>query len=120
MTSNVWRYGTPPSEADVFRAFQAASSTAAGVDVKNVLFMGPPSSELAGASNMAAPAGHFVDATQHDYRLRSTSPAIDAGISLTAVTTDRLGVARPMQRHWDVGAFEYAPADLGARGGSSR
>ena len=105
---------------DVFRAFQAASSSAAGVDVKNVLFMGPPSSELAGASNLAAPAGHFVDATQHDYRLRSTSPAIDAGISLTAVTTDRLGVARPMQRHWDVGAFEYAPADLGARGGSSR
>ena len=100
---------------DVVRAFRAASSTAAGVDVKNVLFMGPPSSELAGASNMAAPAGHFVDATQHDYRLRSTSPAIDAGISLTAVTTDRLGVARPMQRHWDIGAFEYTPADLGAR-----
>ena len=104
---------------DVVRAFRAASSTPAGVDVKNVLFMSPSSSELAGASNMAGPAGQFVDATQHDYRLRSTSPAIDAGISLTAVTTDRLGVARPMQRHWDIGAFEYTPADLGARGGSS-
>ena len=105
---------------DVVRAFRAASSSAAGVDVKNVLFMGPPSSELAGASNMAGTAGYFVDATQHDYRLRATSPAIDAGIALTAVTTDRLGVARPIQRHWDVGAFEYMPADLGARGGSSR
>ena len=104
----------------VVRGFQAASSAAAGLDVKNVLFMSPPSSELAGASNLAASPGDFVDASQHDYRLRATSSAIDAGVSLTAVTTDRMGVARPVQRHWDIGAFEYTPAELGARGGPSR
>jgi len=93
----------------VDRAFRAASSNAAGLNVQNVLFMGSASSELAGASNMPVPASDFVDASRHDYRLRSTSRAVDAGISLIGVTTDRLGVVRPMQRYWDVGAFEFAP-----------
>ena len=100
--------------AGVVRAFQAASSAAAGLDVKNVLFMGPASRELAGASNLPAAPGDFVDASQHDYRLLPTSTAIDAGISLTGVTTDRLGTLRPLQRFWDVGAFEYTPLALGA------
>ena len=91
------------------RPFHAASSAASGLDVKNVLFMGPPSRELAGASNLAASPGDFVDASQHDYRLLPTSTAIDAGVSLTGVTTDRLGTLRPLQRFWDVGAFEYTP-----------
>jgi hypothetical protein len=93
----------------VVRAFRAASSTSAALDVQNVLFMGSAERELAGASNMAAPASYFVDVSQHDYRLRTASPAIDAGISLIGVTTDRLGVLRPIQRYWDVGAFEFAP-----------
>ena len=93
--------------SEVARVFRAASSNAAGLDVKNVLFMGPAPGELSGASNMAAPASYFVDAAAHDYRLRSTSPAIDAGVSLTFVTTDRLGIVRPLQRYWDVGAYEY-------------
>ena len=91
----------------VARIFRAASSTAAGLDVKNVLFMGGTSGELAGASNMPAPAAYFVNAAAHDYRLRSTSLAIDAGVSLIPVTTDRLGIVRPLQRYWDVGAYEY-------------
>ena len=106
--------------AGVGRAFQAASSAAAGLDVKNVLFMGAPSGELAGASNLAAAAGDFVDASQHDYRLLPTSTAIDAGISLPGVTTDRLGTLRPLQRFWDVGAFEYTPFVLGTGAVASR
>ena len=93
----------------VSRTFRAASSTAAGLDVQNVLFMGSTPSELAGASNLRATAAYFVDASRHDYRLRSTSLAVDAGASLTSVDTDRLGVKRPAQRYWDIGAYEFVP-----------
>jgi hypothetical protein len=95
--------------SDVARIFRAASSNASGLDVKNVLFMGATVSELSGASNMAAAATFFVDAASHDYRLLPNSLAIDSGISLTAVTTDRAGGARPAGRSWDVGAHEYTP-----------
>ena len=82
----------------VGRVFRAASSTAAGLDVKNVLFMGSTSSELTGASNMLATTAFFVGAAANDYRLRAGSLAIDSGISLTAVTTDRAGNSRPAGR----------------------
>ena len=95
--------------SEVARVFRAASSNAAGLDVKNVLFMGATASELSGASNMPAAATFFTDAAAHDYRLLPNSVAIDTGISLTAVTTDRAGAARPAGRSWDVGAYEHAP-----------
>ena len=91
------------------RLFRAASSAASGLDVQNVLFMGAAPTELAGASNMPAPASYFVDAERNDYRLRSTSPAINAGASLVGVTTDRLGVQRPVTKYWDIGAYEFVP-----------
>ena len=43
--------------SEVARVFRAASSNAAGLDVKNVLFMGPTASELSGAANLPAAAG---------------------------------------------------------------
>ena len=103
----------------VGRVFRAASSTAAGLDVKNVLFMGSTSSELTGASNMLATTAFFVGAAANDYRLRAGSLAIDSGISLTAVTTDRAGNSRPTGRFWDVGAYEYTPSGLPPGPGSA-
>jgi hypothetical protein len=41
-----------------------------------------------------------------DYRLRSTSPAINRGLSSSAPTTDILGVARPRGVAHDIGAYE--------------
>jgi len=93
--------------ADIGTLFQAASSNASGVSVQNVLFMGPSTSVLRGASNMQATSTFFRDAGQHDYRLAPGSPAIDAGSTLPSVTTDRIGVPRPSREHWDVGAYEF-------------
>jgi hypothetical protein len=41
-----------------------------------------------------------------DYRLQSTSPAIDKGTLTSAPTTDFLGVARPQGGAVDIGAYE--------------
>ena len=93
---------------DVDRVFRAASSTAAGLDVRNVLFIGATRpSEMAGASNMNVTTTVFVSAASHDYRLLAGSVPVNAGVALAAVTTDRDGVARPAQGYWDVGAYEY-------------
>ena len=42
-----------------------------------------------------------------DWRLRAGSPAIDKGLTLSAVTTDFTGTARTQGRAYDIGAYEY-------------
>ena len=62
----------------------------------------------------------FVNASANDFRLQSTSPAIDAGVTLSAVPTDFNGIARPQGSRYDIGAYEYqvsivlAPKDFKA------
>ncbi len=41
-----------------------------------------------------------------DFRLLLGSPAIDAGLNLSYVLNDILGVTRPQGAGWDIGAFE--------------
>jgi hypothetical protein len=41
-----------------------------------------------------------------DYRLQSTSPAINKGTSASAPSTDILGAARPKGGAMDIGAYE--------------
>ena len=52
----------------------------------------------------------FVNATSgaFDGHLKSGSPAIDAGVAMTAVTTDIEGNPRPNGTAWDIGAYEYS------------
>jgi hypothetical protein len=49
----------------------------------------------------------FVNQNYYDYRLRSGSRAINAGILLSEVLVDLLGVARPQGSGVDIGAYEY-------------
>jgi len=57
-------------------------------------------------SFMATPSQLFVDPANGNYQLKSGSPAINAGASLTDVPTDLLGVARPQGLGWDIGSYE--------------
>jgi hypothetical protein len=91
---------------DVTRTFQAASSSSATLDVRNVLVLGPLPPEASGASNMSAAASAFVNAALDDYRLSPGSPAIDAGTTIAGVTLDRAGIARPRGAAYDIGAYE--------------
>jgi hypothetical protein len=49
----------------------------------------------------------FVSAARNDFHLRSTSPAIDKGATLTGLNGDYDGTIRPQGAAWDIGAFEY-------------
>ena len=49
----------------------------------------------------------FVNFNSNDYRLRSGSRAINAGILLSEVLIDILGVVRPQGSGVDIGAYEY-------------
>jgi hypothetical protein len=41
--------------------------------------------------------------------LQSSSPAIDAGLTISSVTNDYIGKARPHGTAYDIGAYEYIP-----------
>ena len=60
----------------------------------------------------------FVDAATGDFRLRETSPAIDAGADLRSagVTADHEGTPRPRGKAFDLGAYERAAPRQPARG----
>lgn len=60
----------------------------------------------------SVPAGNlgtdplFTDADAHTYTLTAQSPAIDTGVTLTAVTTDYANTVRPLGQSSDMGAYE--------------
>ncbi|MCL4811506.1 MAG: hypothetical protein KJ061_03425 [Vicinamibacteraceae bacterium] len=95
---------------NVGRAFQAASSTATGLEVRNMLLL---ASQLPGeathASNLAVTATTFLDAASGDYHLVPGAAAIDRGVPLADVAFDRDGLSRPAGAGWDSGAYEYRP-----------
>lgn len=53
----------------------------------------------------------FMNRTTEDFRLRYDSPCVDTGTTLSGVTNDILGTARPLgdDNLFDVGAYEYNP-----------
>lgn len=94
--------------AGVARAFHAASSRTAGLDLRNLLVLatGLPREAVTGAGNMAVSGEAFVGAAGHDYHLAKSSRAVDAGVAILGVTSDRDEVARPQGRSSDVGVYE--------------
>ena len=60
-------------------------------------------------SIIATAAQLFVDPANNNYQLKSGSPAIDKGTTLTAVPVDILGVKRPQGAAYDIGCYEAVP-----------
>ena len=57
-------------------------------------------------SFISNPTALFVNPARGDYHLKVGSPAINAGTTLTDVTDDLEGVARPLGGAYDVGCYE--------------
>jgi hypothetical protein len=90
----------------VGRPFQAASSRADGLTVRNLLLLGTKPAEANHASNRSVGPDAFRDARRHDYRLSVRSAAVDAGVTIENVAVDRAGAKRPKGKAFDIGAYE--------------
>ncbi|MCU7502353.1 MAG: T9SS type A sorting domain-containing protein [Ignavibacteria bacterium] len=54
----------------------------------------------------------FVSLSQRDYRLQTTSALIDKGVTLSDVTADLSGTARPQGLGFDMGAYETSSSSV--------
>lgn len=81
----------------------------AGFDLKNSLFLNELPDEATHSSNIMGDDTFILDRNGRDYRLRSNSPAIDAGVNIPEVTDDFSGNPR-QSGALDVGAFEFSSA----------
>lgn len=73
----------------------------------NIIF--PQTSTIAGSNVIADP--QLVDAAAGNFHLKPTSPAVDAAMPTTGLTTDHdfEGTARPQGAKPDIGAYELVP-----------
>jgi len=53
----------------------------------------------------------FVNLAANDFTLQSGSPAIDKGVTIAAVKTDKNGMSRPGGSAYDIGAYESSAAN---------
>lgn len=85
-------------------------TTLSGIAFQHNLWWGTGAGVAAGTADIAAdpllinPGSDLATS----YRLQANSPARNAGMVLSAVTTDFAGMARPQGSTYDIGAFEYA------------
>ncbi|MBW2260934.1 MAG: right-handed parallel beta-helix repeat-containing protein [Deltaproteobacteria bacterium] len=92
---------------DGIGTFLRDASSDVAPTVQNCLFLSDTLPSEADSTNMLANATFFDDAAGDDYHLLETSPPVDAGITLTDVTTDRDWISRPQGSAYDVGAYEW-------------
>lgn len=93
-----------------------------GAEIKNNIIYGngipiqKTGTNTAWANNLCSASGtgctlvgdpKFTNASTRDFTLQSTSAAIDRGVTISTVTTDYSGVARPQGAAYDIGASEY-------------
>lgn len=69
--------------------------------------LGSLSGRITTSSGTIVANPQFVNLAANDFRLKSTSPAINKGLSTYAPPTDILGVARPQGGRDDIGAYEF-------------
>jgi hypothetical protein len=84
---------------------EPASNTVRGDH--NVFFGNGPAPS--GFSNSLTVDPLFVNLSGFDFRLRSASPAIQAGINIPGLLTDQDGEPRPSGQPYDLGAFQFIP-----------
>ncbi len=82
-----------------------ADSAQASGDYNLIFGASPPT--VIGPHDILNQDPQFVDSLNNDFRLQSTSPAIDNGDSLLNVLYDIIGTPRPQGLRWDIGAYEY-------------
>jgi hypothetical protein len=63
-------------------------------------------SGLVADHNLLTSQPGFMNSSAGDFRLTSSSPAVDAGVTVPGVLTDWDGTARPQGSGFDLGAFE--------------
>jgi parallel beta-helix repeat protein len=56
----------------------------------------------------------FVNAGAADFRLQSSSPAVNKGVTLSEVPKDYAGVSRPQGGSHDIGGYEYTGSTVSA------
>ena len=62
----------------------------------------------------ATPAQLFVSPSANNFQELSTSPSIGKGTSTHAPSTDILGNARPSDKGFDIGCYQYQSTELGS------
>jgi hypothetical protein len=67
----------------------------------------PTNTGLVLSNNLTDADPLFVDTVAGNFRLKAGSPAIDAGIALKEVLTDRDATPRPQGMAYDIGAYEF-------------
>jgi hypothetical protein len=65
-----------------------------------------------GARISASPTSLFINPSAFDLHLKSTSPAVNAGASLSLFTFDYDGNTRPQGSAYDIGAYEYGAVSI--------
>jgi len=100
-----------------FINFGSGSNTS-GVQVKNnITYSGEISVGLTSgvtfSDNHDNTDAKLINPSFRDFHLQSSSPAINAGLAFSEVTTDYDGVSRPQGSAYDIGAYEYTgtPSD---------
>jgi hypothetical protein len=90
---------------------------AAGAIVRNNISYGNGGGDYAGngpgmtvSNNLFGVDPKFVNPSGRDFQLQTGSPALDAAVTLSAVTSDVNGTARPQGQAYDIGAYERATA----------
>jgi len=89
--------------------FQEADSESTDPNIQNSLFLIDvlPEEVDTDQANLLASNEDFVDADEGDHRLVETSNAIDAGTTISGISTDIDGLDRVVGPAPDVGAHEY-------------
>ena len=89
-----------------------------GAEVKNNIAYLNPAGNIATVnatvSNNMTTDPSFVDPAKGDFRLLSSSAAIDAGVTLSQVAVDCDNVPRPQGNSYDIGAYEYRTGSVPA------
>lgn len=81
-----------------------------GITGSNNIFYGNGALPASGAisdSIGANPHLTSLSLTDPNFQLQSTSPAIDAGVTISGLATDFDGITRPQGSAFDIGAYEY-------------